>query len=127
MPRNRPIYLAREPSKLRFWSETRLDLAPLPPVWGQGAGGWGVFGRATKTVGRQIVMGGRFRRARPLDKESRIVIPTALQFAPLSVDAGRGRGRGRRSKHQVAPTDAQFGDFAQMRRAFSETPLQPSL
>ena len=41
MPRNRPIYLAREPSKLRFWSEIPPELAPLPPLWGQGAGGWG--------------------------------------------------------------------------------------
>ena len=43
MPRNCPIYLAREPSKLRFWSEIPPELAPLPPLWGQGAGGWGVF------------------------------------------------------------------------------------
>ena len=49
MPRNRPIYLAREPSKLRFWSEIPPELAPLPPLWGQGAGEWGFFDAPKKS------------------------------------------------------------------------------
>ena len=58
MPRNRPIYLAREPSKLRFWSEIPPELAPLPPLWGQGAGGWGFFDAPKKVVGASGDRGG---------------------------------------------------------------------
>ena len=43
MPRNRPIYLAREPSKLRFWSEISPELASLPPCGGKGPRDGGIF------------------------------------------------------------------------------------
>ena len=58
MPQNRPIYLAREPSKLRFWSEIPPELAPLPPCGGKGPGDGGIFDAPKKVVGRQMSMGG---------------------------------------------------------------------
>ena len=79
MPRNRPIYLAREPSKLRFWSEILPELAPLPPLWGQGAGGWGVFDAPKKVVGRQHDNGG-------------------TEGVLRGIECGRSRPRGFRSR-----------------------------
>ena len=50
MPRNRPIYLAREPSKLRLWSEFPPELAPLFPFCGgKGPGDGGVFDAPKKS------------------------------------------------------------------------------
>ena len=58
MPRNRHIYLAREPSKLRFWSEIPPELAPIPPCGGKGPGDGGALRRATHRVAPTGVLSG---------------------------------------------------------------------
>ena len=52
MPRNHPIYLAREPQKLRFWSEIPPELAsPSPLVGARGRGMGGFLTRPKKSWG----------------------------------------------------------------------------
>ena len=83
MPRSRRIYLAREPSKLRFWSEIPPELAPLPPCGGKGPGDGGFFDAPKKVGGRQHDNGGT-KGVKPARKRYNVPAPQTGETPMLS-------------------------------------------